>query len=124
MWLEIENVDRASILIQVDDPFAFDPELIDASGRTIAPTSGRIDVLSSSRWITLRPRETSRVLVSFPTEDGGGPAHLDTTLSVWRLSPGTYRFGGSYRSTAVEGPSPVRRWSGRFQLAPIELQIR
>ena len=123
IFLELENRTSTTVSVQAGAPFPFAPTLRDGAGATVEPTSTRIDLHTSHRWVEVGPSSSVRLPVTQETEDGAAPAQVDFIGSVYRLAPGSYTLAARYVSSEFLGTPPGPAWSGTLELPPIPLEV-
>ena len=80
IFLELENRTSTTVSVQTGAPFPFAPTLRDGAGATVEPTSTRIDLHTSHRWVEVGPSALiiARAMLcsrgSFTTEFESGEA--------------------------------------------------
>jgi len=131
LTLELKNTGTQPLAIQTYNPHLLTLKILHSAGKSVGPSSSRIDIISSPQWGVI-PRDG---YLGFPVTIRGPErakgSHIDITTSIWNLPPGKYRVSGEYSS---ESPLPfseflgksgkARIWKGKVSLPALDLEIR
>jgi hypothetical protein len=123
--IEFENVGSSAVAVVAGDPFAFTADLRDASGRAVAPSFQRGDVVSAPQWDAVAPGALRSVPVSIHAQDGAASSHVDVVTSAWSLAPGRYSLSGRFTCPPVgSAPRHVAPCTASVSLPAIALYVR
>ncbi|NQT38692.1 MAG: biotin/lipoyl-binding protein, partial [Planctomycetes bacterium] len=114
------------LAVQEGNPFLFEVSVTDAGGKAVKPTMTRRDVLYSPKWQVIRPFPDERlsIPVSIRSVDGAKGSHLDTTTSIWKLSPGVYKIAATFTSPKeIRYKGEATPWTGKLELPPVEVEV-
>jgi hypothetical protein len=127
LTLELRNVGIMPLAFPTGNPFTLTVRVLDGAGKQVNSTMVRMDVLCSPQWAVLPKASYLGFPVSIKGADGATGAHLDTTTSIWKLSPGTYRIDAEYSSDRFgefkAKPTNITLWQGKLMLPAIDVEI-
>ncbi len=130
VFVQLRNVGDVALSVEVGNPFALRPRLINAEGRELDPTTRRPDLRFTSSWLTIEPARDLVFLASARSVDRAAGPQIDLVTRAWRVAPpgatqyGDYLLRGTYDgSTFARGKRPESSWAGKLKLPAMRIRV-